>query len=220
MACWSYSPTCSSALGVSYKLEAGVITPLDFYKSGDQNFLLFPIPAAPQRKGPFLQGADTASLDTLPFHASIFSAQLVPLSEVPSLLLYLEIDYSVFRAQFKSQLPLTALWHLHTSPWQNMSQRPHRVLTLFNHSTCPPCHNCLNSSLFHPTLSPPLPAPWQQWPSYLSRSRYSVWATPFHPASREHLDPYQALTHQRSTEDHSPPRALLPFPLLQGASAL
>ena len=48
---WSYSPTCSSALGISYKLEAGVITPLDFYKSGDQNFLLSPIPAAPKGRG-------------------------------------------------------------------------------------------------------------------------------------------------------------------------
>ena len=97
----------------------------------------------------------------------------------------------------------------------NKSLRSYCILTLLSHSICPPCPNCLNSSLFHapPCPSPPLPHPWQKWPPYLNRSRYS--ATPFHQTSRKHLDPYQALINrpQGSIEDHSPPRVLLPFPV-------
>ena len=98
-------PTWSPAPGISYKVEAGFIIALGFNKSGNQNLFLLFLP--PRRKGPSLHGTDLAFVGiTPPFTLLYFLISLPHHLKCPPCFLYLENDYSVFRAQFKSQMSL------------------------------------------------------------------------------------------------------------------
>lgn len=110
-------------------------------------------------------------LERSPFCACLFSSQLVPLSEEPFLLLYLEISSSVFRAGFKIKHPLE-LCAVFTHPGSRIC---HWIPTTFSlpaiTGLATPCHNCLTSPLSpYPTIHT-LPPAGEQWPSSPSRSR-------------------------------------------------
>lgn len=78
-------PTCFPVHGIPYKLEGGFIILLGINKSGNQNFF----PLFPHPKGRSL----STQVQSQPFGAHhsfqtfIFSYQLVPLTEMPTLLL-------------------------------------------------------------------------------------------------------------------------------------
>lgn len=82
---WMVHPTCPPACGFFHKLEAGFILLLGFNKSGSQVFSSFSLPD-PEGRGPPSKVQIQPFGAPPPFRASVFSYQLVPTPETPTLL--------------------------------------------------------------------------------------------------------------------------------------